>query len=105
MENKTYGQVMARSFAQAIPWAIVFSVAWICAVNITMNMLRQDVKEAIEYAAKTGVRQGIHTVLTDPEFDEDLWPKIKQNTKEAIEYTATMVSRKQVALAPSQSRR
>jgi len=97
MENQSYGQVVMRAFVQAIPWAIVFSIAWVFVLSVTMNMLRQEVKEAIEYAAKTGVSQSIHAVLTDPEFDQELWPKLKQNTKEAIEYTATMVSRKQAA--------
>ncbi len=81
MEDKSYGQVLVRGFVQAIPWAIVFSVAWLFTLNITMSMFRQEVKEAIEFAAKAGVRQSIHAVLTDQEFDEDLWPKIKQNTK------------------------
>lgn len=99
MDSKSYGQVMVGAFAQAIPWAIVFSIASILVLNISMNMLRQEVKEAIEYAAKTGVSQSIHAVLTDPEFDQELWPKLKQNTKEAIEYTATMVNRKQAAAA------
>lgn len=105
MEDKNYGQVLVRGFVQAIPWAIVFSVAWVFTLNITMSMFRQEVKEAIEYAAKTGVRQSIHAVLTDQEFDEDLWPKIKQNTKEAIEYTVTMAARKQAAASQSQSKK
>ena len=94
-----------RGFVQAIPWAIVFSVAWVFTLNITMSMLRQEVKEAIEYAAKTGVSQSVHAVLTDPEFDKNLWPKIKQNTKEAIEYTVTMASRKQAASSQPQSKK
>lgn len=105
MEDRSYGQVLVRGFVQAIPWAIVFSVAWVFTLNVTMSMLRQEVKEAIEYAAKTGVSQSIHAVLTDQGFDENLWPKIKQNTKEAIEYTVTMASRKQAAPSQPQSKK
>ena len=96
MERDGYGQILVKGFLQAIPWAIVFSIAWVLVLGVTMNMLRQEIKEAIEYAAKTGVNQSIHAVLTSPEFDRELWPKIKQNTKEAIEYTVTMAERKQV---------
>lgn len=105
MEDRSYGQVLVRGFVQAIPWAIVFSVAWVFTLSITMSMLRQEVKEAIEYAAKTGVSQSVHAVLTDSEFDKNLWPKIKQNTKEAIEYTVTMASRKQAAPSQPQSKK
>ncbi len=93
MEETRYGQLLTRGFIQAIPWAIVFSVAWLLTFNLTMGMVRQEVKEAIEYGAKVGVSQAIHTVLHDPEFDQALWPKIKQNTKETIEYTVTMAHR------------
>lgn len=95
MEQDRYGQILVKGFVQAIPWAIVFSIAWVFVLGVTMNMLRQEIKEAVEYAAKTGVSQGIHAVLTNPEFDQELWPRIKQNTKEAIEYTVTMAERKQ----------
>lgn len=97
--------MLARGFVQAVPWAIVFSVAWLVTFDVTMGMLRQEVKEAIEYAAKTGVSQSIHAVLTDQEFEEDLWPKIKQNAKEAIEYTVTMANRRQAAAPQSQPKK
>ena len=76
MEEKRYGQLLTRGFIQAIPWAIVFSVAWLAMFNVMLGMVRQDVKEAIEYGAKVGVSQAIHTVLHDSEFDKELWPKI-----------------------------
>lgn len=94
MEKDGYGQIIVKGFVQAIPWAIVFSIAWVLLLGVTMNMLRQEVKEAVEYAAETGVSQSIHALLTNPEFDRDLWPKIKQNTKEAIEYTVMVSERK-----------
>ncbi len=105
MEDRSYGQVLIRGFVQAIPWAIVFSVAWLVTFNLTMGMLRQEVKEAIEYAAKTGVSQTVQTILHDPAIDRELWPKFKQNTKEAIEYTVTMASRKLAAQSQPQPKK
>ncbi len=92
MADKGYAQVLADGFSRAIPWAIVFVVAWAFSIQILLHMLRPEVKKAIDYGVKTVVSQSINTLLTDPNFDKQLWPKIKQNTKEAIEYTVTMAS-------------
>lgn len=92
MSEKGYGTILIEGFVQAIPWAVVFSVTWLLTFHLTMDMLRQNVKETIEYAAKTGVSQTVDAIL-----DKDLWPKIKQNTKEAIEFTVTAANRKPVA--------
>jgi Na+-translocating ferredoxin:NAD+ oxidoreductase RnfG subunit len=73
----------------------VFAVVWLAIFTVMLGMVRQEVKEAIEYGAKVGVTQAIRTVLQDPEFDKELWPKIKQNTKEAIEYAAITTARQQ----------
>jgi len=100
-----YGQLLTRGFIQAIPWAIVFSVAWLTMFNVMLGMVRQDVKEAIEYGAKVGVSQAINTVLHDPKFDQELWPKIKQNTKEAIEYAVITANRQQATFLPAHARK
>lgn len=73
----------------------MFAVVWLAIFTVMLGMVRQEVKEAIEYGAKVGVTQAIRTVLQDPEFDKELWPKIKQNTKEAIEYAAITTARQQ----------
>jgi hypothetical protein len=98
MNGKSYGTILTEGFVRAIPWAIVFSVAWLLTFHLTMDMLRQNVKETIEYSAKTGVSQAVDVILA-----QNIWPKIKQNTKEAIEYTVTAGGRKPAA--QSQSRK
>ncbi len=103
MSEKGYGAIFTEGFVRAIPWALVFSVTWLVTFHLTMDMLRQDVKEAIEYAAKTGVSQTVDAILYNPDIEKNLWPKIKQNTKEAIEYTVTAAGRKPAA--QSQSRK
>ncbi|MBI3809250.1 MAG: hypothetical protein HY284_02170 [Nitrospirae bacterium] len=97
MDGKSYGQMMGEQFVRAIPWAVVFSVAVLITTNGVMGMLKQDVREAIEYTFKTAVHQSVHTIANDPEFNNVLWPKVKQNTKEAIEYTITMAERRKLA--------
>ena len=72
MEERRYGHLLTRGFIQAIPWAIVFAVVWLAIFTVKLGMVRQEVKEAIEYGAKVGVTQAIRTVLQDPEFDKEL---------------------------------
>ncbi len=105
MEERRYGQLLTRGFIQAIPWAIVFAVVWLAIFTVMLGMVRQEVKEAIEYGAKVGVTQAIRTVLQDPEFDKELWPKIKQNTKEAIEYAAITAARQQATQSPAHAKK
>lgn len=97
MEEKSCGQVLARGFAQAIPWAVVFSAALLVTFSLMMGMVRQEIKEAIDYTAHSALHQAIREVLNDQAFNDRLLPKIKQNAKEAIEYTVTMAHRKPTA--------
>jgi hypothetical protein len=90
MGEKSYGQMLIEGFVKSIPWAIVFTIAALFLVNMAMNMLRQEVKEAMEFGAHMAVHQVIQEVLTDRDFNDVLLPKIKQNVKEAIEYTLTV---------------
>lgn len=94
MSEKNYGQMVVEGFVRAIPWAVVFSAAFVLSAGVIMGMLRQEVKEAIEYTAKTAVRQSVRAILTDPELNQVLWPRAKQVVKEGIEYTITMADRK-----------
>jgi cytochrome P450 len=91
MTDKTYGQLLIEGVVRAIPWAIVFSVAFLITMKIFMGMLGQEVKEAIDFTAKTALNTSMNTVLSS-----EVFPKIKQNTKEAIEYTVDTVNRELV---------
>jgi hypothetical protein len=92
MTDKSYGQMLTDGFVRAIPWAIVFSVAFVITMKIFMGMLGQEVKKAIDFTAKTAINTSMDTILSS-----EVFPKIKQNTKEAIEYTAHTVNTELVA--------
>ncbi len=88
MLDKSYGQLLSEGFVRAIPWAVVFSVAFIITMKISMVFLGQEVKKAIDFTSKTAVHTSMSAVL-----GSDVFPKIKQNTKEAIEYTVHSVNK------------
>jgi len=92
MTDKSYGQTLTDGFVRAIPWAIVFSLAFLITMKIFLGMLGQEVKKAIDLTAKTAINTSMDTILSSAVF-----PKIKQNTKEAIEYTAQTVNKELMA--------
>ncbi len=92
MAEKSYGQLLTEGIVRAIPWAIVFSLAFLITMKIFMGMLGQEVKKAIDLTAKTAINTSMNTVLSS-----EVFPKIKQNTKEAIEYTVNTVNRELVS--------
>jgi hypothetical protein len=101
--DKNYGQMMVEGFVRAIPWAVVFSAAFVLSAGIVANLLKQEIKEAVEYSAKTVIRQSVHTLLTDPGFNRDLLPKIKQNVKEAVEFTFSTANRHPIVVMESKA--
>jgi len=92
MTEKSYGQLLTEGVVRAVPWAIVFSLAFLITMKIFMGMLDKEVKKAIDLTAKTAVNAAMNVVLSS-----EVFPKIKQNTKEAIEYTVHTVNRELVA--------
>ena len=92
MAEKSYGQMMSEGFVRAIPWALVFSLTVVITVKICMVMLGQEVKDAIDFTAKTAVTTSMNAIV-----NSGAYPKIKQNTKEAIEYTVQTVDNALVA--------
>ena len=92
MAEKSYGQLLTEGIVRAVPWAIVFSLAFLITMKIFMGMLGQEVKKAIDLTAKTAINTSMNSVLSS-----EVFPKIKQNTKEAIEYTVNTVNRELVA--------
>lgn len=105
MSEKSYGKLVAEELVRAITRAVVYSIALLFIANILLGTLRQDAKEAIEYAAQTVPGEAINTILSDPAFNRDILPKIKQNAKEAIEYTVSVASRKLVVSAEGKSKK
>ena len=101
MVDKSYGQMLTEGFVRAIPWAVVFSAAVVLSAGIVMAMLKQDIKEAFEYASKTVIRQSVHTLLTDPGFNRVFLPKVKQNVKEAVEFAVMTANRHPILIVES----
>ncbi|MEW6544703.1 MAG: hypothetical protein AB1411_13985 [Nitrospirota bacterium] len=93
MGEKSLGQIFVEGFVRAIPWTVMFTLASLFVVNSAMNMLRQEVKEAMEYGAHATFHFAIQEALHDRAFNEQLLPKIKQNAKEAIEFAAGALNR------------
>lgn len=94
MGEKSLGQILVEGFVRAIPWTIMFTMAALFVLNSAMSMLRQEVKEAMEYGAHMTVHQAIQELLHDEAFNEQLLPKVKQNVKEGIEFAADALNRK-----------
>ena len=92
MTEKSYGQLLTEGVVRAVPWAIVFSLAFLITMKIFMGMLGQEMKKAIDLTAKAAVNASMNAVLSS-----EVFPKIKQNTKEAIEYTVQTVNRELIA--------
>lgn len=92
MSEKSSGQVFVEGFVRAIPWAITFSVAFLLTMAIGLKMVKQDLKEAIQYAEVQAIGKALE-ILTSHE----VLPLIKQNIKEAIEYTVVKVDNRLVA--------
>ncbi len=92
MGEKSYGKLVAEELVRAITRALVYSIALLCIVNIVLGTLRQEAKEAIEYAAATVIDEAMYTIHSDPDFNQLILPKIKQNAKEAIEFAAAALS-------------
>ncbi len=81
--EKGYGQIIAESFVKALTWGITLAVISVIGVSIILGMVKQDVKEAIDFAQTNAIDNIMDTALS-----YDVFPKIKQNAKEAIEFAA-----------------
>lgn len=103
MGEKNLGHIFIEGFVRAVPWALVFSAALVLSASLIMTMLRQEVKEAMEYGASTAVNQTVGELLQNEVFIDELLPRIKQNVKEAIQYTITEAADRELFHAGRQS--
>lgn len=94
MGEKSYGKLVVEELVRGITRAIVYSIALLCVANILLGTLRQEAKEAIEYATETVISEAMYTIHSDPDFNQAILPKIKQSAKEAIEYTVDTLNRR-----------
>lgn len=82
MKENSLGQLFVRNLVMAIPWGIIFLVLFL----IASLGIKQQIKEGLQFAAKTAISETGGLVLDYPVFT-----RIKQNTKESIEFTAKTV--------------
>ena len=107
MVNESLGQVMKREAARAVPWGVMLLVV----VLISGAWIKQELKEGVEFATQTVLRDTKAAVLDpsvkqsvrgaiwytayvtmqeakDAVLDADTFVPMKRKVKEAIEYTA-----------------
>ena len=77
MKEDGLGRLFLRQLVMAIPWGIIFLLV----LFIGAMVMKQQIKESIQYGAKTAVYQtfGLGFQMAGP---------IKQNIKEGIEFMA-----------------
>jgi len=79
MKENGLGGMFVRQLVMAIPWGIVFLVVML----IASLGLKQQIKEGIQYAVKTGIQETVNFA-----FQYDLVVPVKRNIKEGIEFVA-----------------
>ena len=79
MKENGLGRMFVRHLVMAIPWGIVFLVVF----SIASLGLKQQIKEGIQYAVKTGIKETGKFA-----FQYGMVVPVKQNIKEGIEFVA-----------------
>lgn len=79
MKENGLGQLFVKNLVVAIPWGIIFLLVLL----IASIGIKQQIKEGIQFAARTAIYESGNFALDYPMFS-----RIKQNTKESIEFTA-----------------
>lgn len=81
VENEGLGRVFLKELMRAIPWSVVLMIFLL----IFMALIKQDIKEAVDFTAKK-VRIEAKGFISDPE--------VKQDIKEAVEYTSKQLEQR-----------
>jgi hypothetical protein len=79
MKEYGMGGMFVRHLVMAIPWGLVFLVVFF----ITSLGLKQQIKEGIQYAVKTGIYEAGNFA-----FQYNMVVPVKKNIKEGIEFVA-----------------
>ncbi len=77
MKEDGLGALFLRQLVMAIPWGIIFLVV----LFITAATMKQQIKESIQYGAKTAVYETF-------DLGFKMVVPVKQNLKEGIEFVA-----------------
>jgi len=86
MNEKSYGKILAEGFVRAIPWAVMFTLSVLTVFEVMTTVLRQEMKEAIEFTSNYAVRNAVRATLRDPVVREELVPRMKQAVKDTIDF-------------------
>ena len=94
MEQTNLARLFVRECVRAIPWGIMVIVL----ISLAISMEKQNMKEAIEYAAHVSMREAKAAVL-----DPTTFVPLKRKVKAAIKYTARVSMReaKEAVLEPA----
>jgi len=101
VSEKSAGQLFKEGVIQAAARALVYGAALILVTVICMGIIKQEVKEGIEYGVRSALLHTSAVLLDDEIFNEVILPKVKQNMKEAIEYTIMRAKRELIAAPPA----
>lgn len=98
MNEKPLGQLFIEGAIHAAARALVYGAVLVLATFLCAGIVKQQIKEGIEYGVQSALLHTTAVLLDDEIFNEVILPKVKQNMKEAIEYT--ILEAKRELLAP-----
>lgn len=79
MKENDLGGIFVRNLVAAIPWGVVFLIVML----IASMGIKQQLKEGIQYAIRTGIQESASFV-----YNYQTVVPVKQNVKEGIEFIA-----------------
>lgn len=68
------GKIFGESLVRAIAWAVVFSAAFLLTMGLTMRMMKQELKEMIQYASTEALGTSLEALTS-----REVFPLLKQN--------------------------
>lgn len=101
MSEKSVGQLFKEGVVQAAARALVYGAALLLVTVLCMGVIKQEIKEGIEYSVQSALAHTAAVVVEDEVFNDVILPKVKQNMKEAIEYTIMRAKRELIAAPPA----
>lgn len=97
MGEKSVGQLFKEGLIQAAARALVYGTVLILVTVLCSGIIKQQIKEGIEYGVQAALLHTSAVLLDDEIFNQVILPKVKQNMKEAIEYTIMRAKRELIA--------
>lgn len=89
MKEDGLGTIFVKHLVMAIPWGVILLLVFV----IAAIGIKQQIKEGIQYAAKTSISEAANLA-----FDSNMITPVKQNIKEGIEFAAKTAKKEIKAL-------